>query len=160
MINTKTNSVENGYVPTYFTSYHVVEKTRKVGWYDVAPSDEKSEPSMQSFFNQITVMKALQPKRIIIQKQETGNGYSFRIAVSKKLENRFLGELPNSTGRCVLIIMPSRKPYVEIFFCHLLSETIYSIFKMLEAGVLDDEIKFHRREYGYNKLNPKIHQGE
>ena len=146
MKNSKHNNPASEQI-NYFKIYSQLNKTNKKDWYDDNTSYNQRDESLQNYLNQISIVKVLQPKNIVIQKRETGNAYSFRIAISRKREERFIGTLPNNTECLILIIKGSRKPFVEIFISESLKGDICTFIKKLENGELDLEMKSLRVKY-------------
>lgn len=151
MTSIKQNTTADECLPHYLNSYHRLNKTDKSNWYDDGEIYSKGDKSLQTHLSQISIIKVVQPKNMVIQKRETGNTYSFRIAIGRKSEERFIGVLPDNANWHILIIKPSRKPFVEVFICGALNGDNYAFFKKLESGELEAEIKWMRLKFANNK---------
>lgn len=151
MENTKQKTTGTENTNRYLNSYYRLNKTLELDRYDVDLSNAKLGKRLHDYLGHITIVKTIQSRNLVIQKRETGNAYSFRIAIGRKAEPRFVSRISGEPQRVILFIKPKGKSYIEIFICTGFEGDSYAFLKLLEDGELESEIKYHRLKYVSNK---------
>ncbi len=149
--NTPLLILEND-TPTYLNYYCRLDKTDKKHWWELDFTTAKLDAKFMSCLKDISLLKLRQSKNVILQKMNLrGNKYAIRIAISVKHEERWIGTFNDTTEGSILLITHKMKPYLEIFISETVKNNSFALLQKLEEGVLDNEIRYYRREFEANK---------
>ncbi|MEO6731371.1 MAG: hypothetical protein ABIN01_09145 [Ferruginibacter sp.] len=146
MLTDKNNPEPKLILPKYLNYYYRLNKSDKAHWFDFDEVNKNNDATLMKYMKEISLVKLLYARNIIMQKKETRNGYSIRIAIPKKSEERYVGYFKDSIECSLILIRHSREPYFELFLSETVKNNALILLQMLEDRELEDEIKYYRTQ--------------
>lgn len=126
-------------------SYHL-KNSKKKNWFDVNETDWKKDMFLNALSN-ISVTRIYHSRKTIIQKQAHKNGLSLRIALPKKIEDRYVGKFNDNTNCLFLLIHRKREKVLELFVRQSAKGDVVNFLDEMESGNFEAEILEFRKSY-------------